>query len=54
MRSAFLTILAVLVLSTAPGCTAGMTAGPSVAFEDCYNRPPLYCSANGCEEGGGR
>ncbi len=30
------------------GC--GLPSDGSIAFDDCYNRPPLYQQQNGCYE----
>jgi hypothetical protein len=30
---------------------AAADAGGNIAFEDCYNRPPLYQIEHGCREG---
>ena len=33
------------------GCANLPPGGGSIAFEDCYNRPPLYQREHGCHEG---
>lgn len=43
-------ILALLVAALA-ACSTVTSGSPPLAFEDCYNRAPLYQIENGCYEG---
>jgi hypothetical protein len=45
-----LLILALLVSALA-ACSTMTSGNPPLAFEDCYNRAPLYQIENGCYEG---
>ncbi len=46
---------ALFVVCVATAALAGCTTRPSGryprAFEDCYNRPPLYRQEHGCSQG---